>query len=123
MVMKSDKEEMAMPILIAVILGLLQGLTEFLPVSSSGHLLFLQTAFGLENPLFLSVMLHVATLIAVMFVLRREIWEMIRHPFSKPTLYQLLERADFPRFKIGARVLIPVDGLREWVRRQSEAVS
>ena len=42
---------------------------------------------------------------------------------SKPTLYQLLERADFPRFRVGARVLIPVDGLREWVRRQSEAVS
>lgn len=42
---------------------------------------------------------------------------------SKPTIYTLLERADFPRFKVGARVLIPVDGLREWVRRQSEAVS
>lgn len=41
---------------------------------------------------------------------------------SKPTVYTLLERADFPRFKVGARVLIPVDGLREWVRRQAEAV-
>lgn len=88
--MNPYKEENLMPVLIAVILGLLQGLTEFLPVSSSGHLLFLQTAFGLDNPLFLSVMLHVATLIAVMFVLRREIWEMIRHPFSKPTLYLVL---------------------------------
>ena len=42
---------------------------------------------------------------------------------SKPVLYRLLERADFPRFRIGARVLIPVEGLREWVRRQSEAVT
>lgn len=42
---------------------------------------------------------------------------------SKPTMYTLMERADFPRFKVGTRVLIPVDGLREWVRRQSEAVS
>lgn len=42
---------------------------------------------------------------------------------SKPTVYVLMERADFPRFKVGTRVLIPVDGLREWVRRQSEAVS
>ena len=42
---------------------------------------------------------------------------------SKPTVYTLMERADFPRFKVGTRVLIPVDGLREWVRRQSEAVS
>lgn len=41
---------------------------------------------------------------------------------SKPTVYTLLERADFPRFKVGSRTLIPVDGLREWVRRQSEAV-
>ena len=42
---------------------------------------------------------------------------------SKPTVYTLMERADFPRFRIGTRVLIPVEGLREWVRRQSEAVS
>lgn len=42
---------------------------------------------------------------------------------SKPTVYTLMERADFPRFKVGARTLIPVEGLREWVRRQSEAVS
>ena len=42
---------------------------------------------------------------------------------SKPTVYVLLERADFPRFKVGSRTLIPVEGLREWVRRQSEAVS
>lgn len=41
---------------------------------------------------------------------------------SKPTVYTLMERADFPRFKVGSRTLIPVDGLREWVRRQSEAV-
>ena len=42
---------------------------------------------------------------------------------SKPTVYTLMERADVPRFKVGSRTLIPVEGLREWVRRQSEAVS
>ena len=42
---------------------------------------------------------------------------------SKPVVYRLLERVDFPRFRIGTRLLIPVEGLREWVRRQSEAVS
>ena len=41
---------------------------------------------------------------------------------SKPTVYQLMERVDFPRFKVGTRTLIPVEGLREWVRRQTEAV-
>lgn len=75
-----------MHILIAILLGLIQGLTEFLPVSSSGHLLLLEKAFGLNNPLFFSVMLHLATLAAVCVVLRKELWHMIRHPLSRETL-------------------------------------
>lgn len=37
---------------------------------------------------------------------------------SKPTVYQLMNRADFPAFKIGTRTLISVEGLREWTRKQ-----
>ena len=51
----------------AVILGLVQGLAEFLPVSSSGHLALLQQWFGIEedNVLLFAVLLHVGTLISV----------------------------------------------------------
>ena len=36
---------------------------------------------------------------------------------SKPTVYQLMNRADFPAFKIGTRTLVSVEGLREWTRK------
>lgn len=38
---------------------------------------------------------------------------------SRPTVYQLMHREDFPSFKVGARTLISADGLREWVRQQA----
>ncbi len=38
---------------------------------------------------------------------------------SRPTLYNLLHRADFPAFKLGGRTLISTEGLREWVRAQT----
>lgn len=39
---------------------------------------------------------------------------------SRPTVYTLIRRADFPAFKVGNRTLIPVEGLRDWVRDQAE---
>ncbi len=39
---------------------------------------------------------------------------------SRPTLYQLLNRADFPSFRVGSRVLISVSGLRDWIDRQTK---
>ena len=63
----------------AVILGLVQGLAEFLPVSSSGHLALLQQFFGIdENKVLLfAVMLHVGTMISVCIVYWKDIWELI----------------------------------------------
>ena len=39
---------------------------------------------------------------------------------SKPKVYELMNRGDFPAFKLGGRTLISVDGLREWVKKQTE---
>lgn len=61
-----------------ILLGLVQGLTEFLPVSSSGHLVVAQAAVGLAIPgVFVEVVLHVATLLAVLVVYARRIVQMV----------------------------------------------
>lgn len=66
----------------AFILGLVQGLGEFLPISSSGHLTLVQTLFSIpqDGSMALEVMLHVGTLIAVFVVYWKRIWGMICHP-------------------------------------------
>lgn len=61
----------------SIFLGALQGLAEFLPISSSGHLALCKTLFGLsEVPLLFDIMLHVATLAAVIIFFRKEIGEL-----------------------------------------------
>ena len=63
----------------AVVLGLLQGLAEFLPISSSGHLALAQSLFGVEadKVLLFADLLHLGTLIAVFVVYWKDIWELI----------------------------------------------
>ncbi len=69
----------------SVLLGTVQGLTEFLPVSSSGHLILLQRLLGYsaESVTFVSLMLHVGTLLAVAVAFRREILSLFRPPFRR----------------------------------------
>jgi undecaprenyl-diphosphatase len=68
-----------MSIIEAIVLGIVQGLTEFLPVSSSGHLVLLQKIFGITAPaLFFDTMLHAGTLLAVMTVLWQDIWAILK---------------------------------------------
>jgi len=63
-----------MTILESIILGLLQGFTEFLPVSSSGHLALTENLMGHKDvPLIYDILLHVASLMAVMIFFRRKI--------------------------------------------------
>ena len=62
-----------MKILVLFFIGIVQGITEFLPISSSGHIVFLSKIFGLEESLFLSVLLHVATLLSIIVVYRKDV--------------------------------------------------
>lgn len=73
----------------ALVLGLAQGLSEFLPISSSGHLLILEKCgIGQEN-LFFNIMLHVGTLFAVLIALRKTWIPLLPFPCSKKKKSQI----------------------------------
>jgi undecaprenyl pyrophosphate phosphatase UppP len=75
-----------MEIIRALILGLVQGLTEFLPISSSGHLLILEK-FGLGSPsVFFNLALHAGTLLSAVVFYRKKILEIIKKPLGKDSL-------------------------------------
>ena len=72
----------------SVILGIVQGLTEFLPVSSSGHLEIGKFLFGdtasAEESLFFTIMVHVATALSTVFVFRKDIWAILKGAIARP---------------------------------------
>ena len=79
-----------MSFLVLIVLCLVQGLTEFLPVSSSGHLLLFSQLFGInDNNLLLNLFLHTATLVAVVIVYRKVILKILKKPFQ-PLTFKLL---------------------------------
>jgi len=70
----------------AVILGIVQGIAEFLPISSSGHLVVLQHIFGINEPgITFDIVVHIGTLCAVFAVFWRDILSLIKNPFQKMT--------------------------------------
>ncbi|MCR5145679.1 MAG: undecaprenyl-diphosphate phosphatase [Lachnospiraceae bacterium] len=73
-----------MSIFEAIIMGLIQGLTEFLPVSSSGHLALFKILFGIESEtgLFFDILLHVGTLCAIFIAFYKDIFAMLRQGFA-----------------------------------------
>ena len=73
-----------MELLKAIILGLIQGIAEFLPISSSGHLAIFKNVLGFDTDtgLLFDVLLHLGTLAAVFVVFYKDIWELIKEGFA-----------------------------------------
>lgn len=65
----------------AILLGIIQGITEFLPISSDGHLVIFQNLLGLKEPEFLfDILLHGGTLLATLLIFWKEIFALLKHP-------------------------------------------
>ena len=93
-------------------MGLVQGLTEFLPISSSGHLVLTEQLFGSrQTDLFFDTVLHLGTLVAVLIVLRHDVRELIVQvvrglaKIGKPAQLADLFRAD-PYFRLAVLIVI-----------------
>lgn len=73
-----------MSVIEAIILGIIQGLTEFLPVSSSGHIEIGKVLLGVEmaDNLLFSIVVHGATALSTIIVFRKDIWELVQGLFS-----------------------------------------
>ncbi|MCX7748690.1 MAG: undecaprenyl-diphosphate phosphatase [Clostridia bacterium] len=96
----------------AFILGIVQGLTEFLPISSSGHLTLFQKMFGLQGDVFsFDVAVHMATLMAVFFVFWKDILDILKKPFGKFSL--LIIVGAIPTIAIGLLFKDFFEGLYE----------
>lgn len=80
----------------AVILGLLQGLTEFLPVSSSGHLEIGKVLLGVEtsDDLLFTTMVHAATVLSTLVVFRNQIWDLLKGFFTGLKDWKIVKGAD-----------------------------
>lgn len=95
----------------ALILGIVQGLTEFLPVSSSGHLTILSNLFGLEGEsnLTMIVVLHVATVLSTLFVLWKEVVWIFKDLFTKQSWKSYSGLNDGTKYAINILIsMIPV---------------
>lgn len=93
-----------MSLLEAIILGIIQGLTEFIPVSSSGHLVLAHTLIGDDGGLVFDVALHGGTLLALVIFFHRDLFRLIKSFFSKSKdakLAKLLILATIPAVIFG----------------------
>ncbi len=82
-----------MDLLYSLLLGLVQGLTEFLPVSSSGHLLLVGRIIGYTPTIAFEIVAHLGTLLAVVIAYRVRIKEYVLRPLSKPPLVLIFSTA------------------------------
>ncbi len=108
-----------MNVLQSAVLGLIQGLGEFLPISSSGHLLLARFLMGIQGESaeiqaswkVLDILLHVGTLIPLLLVFWKDWWAMLRHPVRNKTLLLLIV-ASLPTLLVyfAAKTLFPSAG-------------
>lgn len=92
--------------------GLVQGLTEFLPISSSGHLVLIPALLGIDEPdLATSAVLHVGTLVAVIWFYRDDISGLIRQPLSDHSkrIWRLLLIGTIPAAIVGLTLDGPIE--------------
>lgn len=91
----------------AIVLGAVQGFAEFLPISSSGHLILFQRWFGIEeNQLFYSIMLHLGTLIPVVIVLWKDILGLFKNKMRR---FWYLVLASIPAGVLGVVFALFID--------------
>ena len=83
-----------MNVLQSALLGLIQGLGEFLPISSSGHLLLCRFLLGIQGESaslkVLDILLHVGTLLPLLMIFWKDWWDMLRHPVRNKTFILLI---------------------------------
>lgn len=83
-----------MSLLHAAVLGIVQGIAEFLPISSSGHLTIIEAIFGISakggDLLLFNVLLHCGSLVVILFEYRKEIIGMLRHPLTSELKWLIL---------------------------------
>ena len=109
----------------ALILGVIQGLTEFLPVSSSGHLTILSNLFGLEGEsnLTMIVTLHVATVLSTLFILWKEVVWIFKDLFAKQSWKSYSGLNEGTRFAINILIsMIPVGIVGVFFKDKVEAI-
>lgn len=99
-------------ILHAVVLGLIQGLAEFIPISSSGHLVLVPALFGLEpGGLSFNVALHLGTMMAVVVYMRQELWAIVSALIGRDHSPDALLYRRLGLFAIAASVPVGIVGL------------
>lgn len=93
-----------MSILQSIVLGIIQGISEFLPISSSGHLVLFPYFFGWDyTPLYFTVIVHFATLLAVVSVFYRDIYRIIK---GLVLAVFIREKRNSSDFKLGIFIII-----------------
>ncbi|RPI24598.1 MAG: undecaprenyl-diphosphate phosphatase [Actinobacteria bacterium] len=98
----------------AILWGLIQGLTEFLPVSSSGHLVLIPALLGVDGPdLATSAMLHLGTLLAVLVYYRADLARMARFDGPGRKLVTLIVLGTIPAAVIGLTFMEQIDRINE----------
>ena len=95
-----------------IVLGFIQGLTEFLPVSSSGHLLFFEKLGVGKESLFFNICMHIGTLVSVLIVTRKTWVPIIKNPRDKTLLYLFISTLPTVAIALLLKALAPtlIDG-------------